>query len=313
MRLPSSLRLVPASIPGLCLGALLALLALFLLPSTVLAQGGGQPSPGQVPTEIPGGQQGEAGENPTEEELAAGDGIGGYSTAPIHVQVLQDPIRIAPGETGTVLLNVSFGLGNDDASIARGGKAVFDTKQGELALGGASFDPPPGGADRYRKSLLVRIPVSVSSKAKHGKLSVAGRLELPARYVAGRPTTKTPIEKVSWGGTIVCGPPVPRPVVRKRTKRRGGNTSTTTGGGRGDKGAGDSGGDAKTNGGTGSSGSSPKPDSLTGSDGEERSDDLGDGFDDYSGAGDGGVPSWLFLAIGAVGVLMLLVSFFRKK
>lgn len=228
------------------------------------------------------------------------------TSVPIYVQLMQDPIRIAPGETGTILLSVQIAPSNRAASVDQGGRAVFEATQGNLALGSARFDPPAGGAKKYTRGMLVRIPVTVGASSKHGKYPVAGSLELPARNLADADPSKAAsakVENVSWAGEIVCGPAVPRPAVRKRAKPV--------------KAAKPAGGESSSSADVSAppvraSNAVADVDEITGA-------DEGDGIemDGVIGVGDSGdptgIPSWVFLVIAGAGAVLLLGALVRKS
>ncbi|MCB9881656.1 MAG: hypothetical protein H6832_00635 [Planctomycetes bacterium] len=173
------------------------------------------------------------------------------SGPPIFVRVMQDPVRIAPGENGLLLLHVQVPQ-DGSTRVLPGGTSEHSPKQGDLALGPASFDPPPRGVASLR-SFLVRIPISVAGSAKYGDHNVSGLLKLrgvfdaPTRAAGddnpqagdeGReagiadgsvsaaspispPTTPSNSSDVPWSGRITVGAPVPRPVVVKGSAGRG--------------------------------------------------------------------------------------------
>ncbi len=171
-------------------------------------------------------------------------------SVPIYVRVLQDPIRIAPGESGLILLHVQI-PGDGSVDVYPGGTSKHAATQQVLRLGVASFDPPPAGATKLR-SMLVRLPVSVDSKAKYGSYDVVGSLELQGRFGGSVPggdesadgqegaearvasiadgsnpagvvhaPTVTNQASVPWAGRIVVGAPVPKAAPRNATPRVG--------------------------------------------------------------------------------------------
>lgn len=154
----------------------------------------------------------------------AGDpiGTGGEGTAgqplPVAIRVEQDPMRIAPGETGTLLLYL---MPSRTARIAPSGVVKLDPKEGPLRFGPARWDPPKRGAF-YDHNFLIHVPVSVAAGAAFGKYEVSGTVSVSGSFRvaagAGDPVAKAPAtgpELASFLGKITVGPAIPRPGVRK--------------------------------------------------------------------------------------------------
>lgn len=104
----------------------------------------------------------------------AGD-VHGISTHGLIVQVLQDPIRIAPGEQGHLVLLMRLPKGK---TVEKGGQLMMQHKQGPLNLGNPIWDPPAKGKNHYDDVLVIKVPLSLDGKAKYGKHPFQGSLRL---------------------------------------------------------------------------------------------------------------------------------------
>lgn len=245
------------------------------------------------------------------------------SMPPLFVEVLQDPMRIAPGENGLLLLRVQAPP-DGQSKIGIGGSATFDKRQGMLSLGPAKFDPPPAGAKQY-KSLLVRIPITVDAKAKYGRLSVKGKLRLPGSFNAPavpRVSGDAPVNAdggapppvaeggedpnlIEWAGTIICGRPVPKPVVQKRPEKTASASSADP------SARASSGPDAAKKAAPERGTRRAKVEAIAGRDESQAS--LDEGLLGPDEGQRGGLPQWLFLAVAGAGAALLLIFFLLQK
>lgn len=231
---------------------------------------------------------------------------------PIFVQVLQNPMRIAPGESGLLLLHVQAPP-DGSSKIGAGGSANFEKDQGPIALGVARFDPPPAGSKTY-KNLLVRIPITIDAKAKHGTYDVIGTLRLPGLFSAPRvepgsapdpsragadAAGSTDPNLVPWNGRILCGPPLPKAKRRKPPSTAKAATAP-------DEKATVSRADETAAPKAGPSGAPGRVAEITGRD-EERS--LDDGLLAPATDDGGGLPKSLFLVLAGAGAALLLAFF----
>ncbi|MAE77229.1 MAG: hypothetical protein CMJ85_10220 [Planctomycetes bacterium] len=155
----------------------------------------------------------------------------------IHVEVQHDPMRIAPGQTGTLLLLVNWPKGQ---AVANPNGRVVMTQQPETSYGAARWSAP-GKSKHYDDRFLVQMPVTIAGNTKHGSLAITGNLHLTGSFGAGSqgqvtdgdgglppnasadPATGSAqrtgsVNRVTvpFSGKIRVGPPMPKPGVRKR-------------------------------------------------------------------------------------------------
>ncbi|GEM_PF-2639014 len=210
-------------------------------PPVPLPVQGGQEPPPPPPPEIQQGQDAQEGSIPG--QGPEGDEIQGAERSNqgdrnelmdldvgVEVRAMQSPPRLAPGETGQLVVLVSVFKGS---MVLPGGHVTLKKSQGPLSLGSPVWDPIPSGEGGYRDSFIVRVPLSVSSTAKYGKYTLRGsivmkgvfrRQDLRTRLVRekGRGTAgKTSLNR-GFQAVIVVGKPWPKPPKRHRkiTKKR---------------------------------------------------------------------------------------------
>lgn len=258
--------------------------------------------------------QGQDVDDPALEEAMTAEGVLG-AIPPLVITVLQDPVRIAPGESGKLILNVQLPPNPAVYVNAAGARAKHETEQGMLELGAARFDAAPKGG-RYGRSFLVQIPVRVSPKASYGKLDVAGSLSLLGKFAPpeGRDGRAARVQGesngVPWASKLVCGPSVPKPLVRKRVRRAktaGDKASASEPKTlRRDLEAAAEDDESRLRGGR------ARPDALQGKD--EALDTGGDGAgDDFAQEAEHGSLRWIFLALAGLGAVLLLVVGFARR
>jgi len=173
----------------------------------------------------------------------------------MSVQVLQDPIRIAPGEQGHLVLLVRLPGGR---TIEKGGQVVIQAKQGPLNLGNAIWDPPAKGKNVYTDVLVIKVPMSVDGKAKYGKHPFSGSLrirgdfhqmsgeaagiatadgreadvaaQVPGQAIGGDPNRA----EIPFQRAVNVGPPMPK--ASKGHRKAGGSKAGVIAGTKGDAG-----------------------------------------------------------------------------
>ena len=171
-----------------------------------------------------GPQHGE-GDDP-EKGITDGIDIAAVYESSFNVQLMQDPVRIGPGETGTLLLYVTPNRGT---SIDAGGSVKMNRKQGSLNFGAPAFDPPKNGKARHSDSYFIRIPVTVAPGTKYGSHQISAALRLrghfsPSRHFDNPEVNKRVIDANKNAGSrtvtgrIVVGRPIPKPKRRPMAK-----------------------------------------------------------------------------------------------
>ncbi|PIE23444.1 MAG: hypothetical protein CSA62_07450 [Planctomycetota bacterium] len=186
-----------------------------------------------------------------EREMGGADAEGMLSFAKsfgIQINPSQHPKRIAPGETGKLVLFVM--LPREQVGALPSGSITWAPGQEDLkflSFGAPSFDPPKAGRSSYADSFVVTVPVTVKPRTEHRSYSFSGTLllngsfrsvvesfdDLPAGAdgapgAAGAPPA-APVARssnkaeIAFTGNLIVGAPVPRPgVLRKAGARRPG-------------------------------------------------------------------------------------------
>ena len=220
----------------------LTLLLAFGLPSltSLTAQASGDEVPqGQKNPDTPDGTVPEAGGDVATPPSSRNPSATARMTNAhgMTVQVLQDPIRIAPGEHGHLVLLVRIPRGR---TVEKGGQVVLAAKQGPLNLGAPAWDPPAKGKVDYRDVLVIKVPLSIDGNAKYGKHPIQGSLRLrgdfhadngpvaeavadgsqadpaspPGEAVLGDPNRA----EIPFQSPVHVGPPMPKPSRSHRKK-----------------------------------------------------------------------------------------------
>ena len=114
----------------------------------------------------------------------------------VDVEVQQDPLRIAPGEHGHLVLIVRLPEGR---SVEKGGQVLMQSKQGPLQLGAPQWDPPDKGKNVYSGVIVIKIPLVIDAKASYGKPLFQGRLRLRGDF-QGMPQPGAAPEIAADGG-----------------------------------------------------------------------------------------------------------------
>ncbi len=127
------------------------------------------------------------------------------------------PFRLAPGETGTLLITLSL---HENAVLIAGEKLVltYVERQEPFALGAWTIQPPkpvtlyPNMAGKvvHEKYAILEVPVHVAADAKHGKHKV--RIGIEAQVRDGRTGAALALAKADIEPLIEVGRPVPTPV-----------------------------------------------------------------------------------------------------
>ncbi len=201
-------------------------------PMPLPIQGGQEPPP--PPPEVQQGQDAQAGGIPG--QGPEGDAIQGAEQAHqgdrrelmdlnigLDVRAMQSPPRLAPGETGQLILLVSVAKGS---RVLPGGQVNLKKSQGPLSFGSPVWDPVPSGKAGYQDSFLIRIPISVASTAKFGNYPARGDLVIKGVFRrqdlgSGLQKEKSPGSGATglnrgFQGSVVVGKPWPKPPKRHR-------------------------------------------------------------------------------------------------
>ena len=191
-------------------------------------QGKGDPGAGNRAMEehkmILGPQVGE-GDDP-ERGITDGIDIATVYESSFNVQLMQDPVRIGPGESGTLLIYV---IPNTGTSIDAGGQVLMSRKQGALNFGSPAFDQPKKGKARHDDAYFIRVPVTVAPGTKYGEYKVDASLRLrghfnPSQHFDNPEINKRIVDANKNGGNrtvsglITVGRPIPRPTRRPGKK-----------------------------------------------------------------------------------------------
>jgi hypothetical protein len=149
-----------------------------------------------------------------------------------RVVLHQDPKRIAPGETGQVVLQVILPPQQKGAQPA--GSIKWHQKPAPdepFSYGVPSFSPPKEGRANYGDSFVVTVPVGVKAGIEYDKYQISGVLKLRGNFStpgvgspgavdgsgeAGSMPPPPPMiqrneAEIAFTGALTIGPPVPRP------------------------------------------------------------------------------------------------------
>jgi hypothetical protein len=127
------------------------------------------------------------------------------------------PHRLAPGETGSLVLVLSL---LDHSVLVSGQKLSieFEPKQGPVTIGQwqvhapkpAVLYPQLASQSVHEKYAIVEFPIAIDGDAKHGKYPLAMKLE--AQIHDGRTGNALALARGEVKTEVVVGPPVPRAV-----------------------------------------------------------------------------------------------------
>lgn len=98
----------------------------------------------------------------------------------IHVK--QDPMRVAPGESGKLILIVTISSGDE---IDAGGSMQLKAQQGPVKLSGGIWDSLPPGQMRHKDTFLIQVPFKVDPKTSYGTYPIRGTVHLTGRFKSG--------------------------------------------------------------------------------------------------------------------------------
>ncbi len=293
------------------------------VPVPAGGQGQGEPPPPPPPPPDASGEAGQGGQLPPElvdpgaERTALGDQEIDQFGLGILVEVAQTPPRLAPGESGEMLLIVL---------VPRGGSKIrtdlglhLDSPQGPLVFGPPRFDPPPRGKTFYDDTFLIHVPVTVRPDAAKQPWPVRGTLSLKGNFRSpepGRDLVREHGHRYDFGkaergfaGMIRVGKPWPKPPKPSRGTEARGEGSPPAGGSAGlpaPKGE-----ERASDPEEGERGSGPGHAlvEVEGEGGESPAGGIGE--DDSSSEGEGLPRFWLGLLLAALAGVGLLV-FLRK-
>jgi hypothetical protein len=96
------------------------------------------------------------------------------SNPQLYIRIEQDPVRIAPGETGVLLVLVGMPRGT---RIDGPGLVTLDTPPVPVTFGAPVWDPPAQGAKAYTDTIVIRVPVSVGAATPHQRYTITGKLK----------------------------------------------------------------------------------------------------------------------------------------
>ncbi len=278
------------------------------------------------PVEMESGQdrEGDPARKPSSMEDLQAMGLHG-----IGVEVRQDPIRIAPGENGTLVLLVHLPQGR---TVEKGGQVVMKQSQGPLKLGTPIWDPPLKGKSAYSDVIVIKIALSIDAKARFGKPMFQGSVRLrgdfgaaagPGAEIVADGGISDPLEippgqrpgldpgraEIRFQSLVHIGPPMPK-ATRGQNKKAAARKSATPGTQGGPGKAASAGGnpraigpaDAVPGAGTARTGSreDPRPATSSGEEAPDLADEGGKGF------------PWWILSV-ALGVLALLSFAVQSK
>lgn len=139
--------------------------------------------------QLPGQEQG-GGEDPglSSDAAAPGGDLADTPAKPamegifFDIRVQQDPMRIAPGERGNLLLIVTISAGDE---VDPTGSLEFAAVQGPFSLAAGRWDSPPAGKRRHTDTFLIRLPLQVAGGTAYGKYPVSGEVKLTGKFGSG--------------------------------------------------------------------------------------------------------------------------------